>query len=124
MKKTDWTASVQKCQSEGKCRFCGALPQDVYCIEQAHVIARSRVSRPHGWVIRSAEIVPLCGPRVNTGTCHNLYDDHKLDLWSVMTDEERECAVDVVTMGNQKSNPRMDYAHEAERLCRGVAKER
>lgn len=55
-------------RSEGKCERCGRTR--AYAFEMAHLIQASDLGRGDD----PANIVLLCGPSVNTGTCHNFAD--------------------------------------------------
>lgn len=62
-------------RSEGRCERCGVAT--AYAFEMAHLINASQLGRgDEPW-----NIVLLCGPSVNTGTCHN---------WADYTAEGRE----------------------------------
>ena len=55
-------------RSEGKCERCGRTR--AYAFEMAHLVQASQLGRgDEPW-----NIVLLCGPSVNTGTCHNFAD--------------------------------------------------
>lgn len=96
----DWTRALEKVDREGRCRGCGRTTRQLGLIdrrlEAAHLLGRTydTLKHPNGELIVETEAtVPLCGPQVNTGTCHQLYDARKLDLWGRLTDSEREWAV-------------------------------
>lgn len=55
-------------RSEGKCERCGRT--QAYAFEFAHLIQASQLGRGDD----PANIVFLCGPSVNSGTCHNFAD--------------------------------------------------
>lgn len=55
-------------RSEGKCECCGRT--SAYAFEMAHLIQASHGGRGDD----PANVVLLCGPSVNTGTCHNFAD--------------------------------------------------
>jgi 5-methylcytosine-specific restriction endonuclease McrA len=55
-------------RSEGKCERCGRT--SAYSFEMAHLVQASQGGRGND----PANIVLLCGPSVNTGTCHNFAD--------------------------------------------------
>lgn len=55
-------------RSEGKCECCGRT--SAYVFEMAHLIQASHGGRGDD----PANIAYLCGPSVNTGTCHNFAD--------------------------------------------------
>lgn len=55
-------------RSEGKCERCGRT--NAYAFEMSHLIQASQLGRGDD----PANIVLLCGPSVNTGTCHNFAD--------------------------------------------------
>ncbi len=64
------------------CRSCGRA---AIRLQGAHTIGRARDDR--AGVVRPQDIVFLCAP------CHALYDTHRLDLYPVMSPEERRAAV-------------------------------
>ena len=55
-------------RSEGKCERCGR--SRAYAFEMAHLVNASQGGRGDD----PANVVLLCGPSVNTGTCHNFAD--------------------------------------------------
>lgn len=55
-------------RSEGKCERCGRTRS--YAFEMAHLVQASHLGRGDD----PANVVLLCGPSVNTGTCHNFAD--------------------------------------------------
>lgn len=55
-------------RSEGKCERCGRT--QAYAFEMAHLINASQGGRGDD----VTNVVLLCGPSVNTGTCHNFAD--------------------------------------------------
>lgn len=55
-------------RSGGKCERCGRTK--AYAFEMAHLVQASQLGRGDD----PANIVLLCGPSVNTGTCHNFAD--------------------------------------------------
>lgn len=58
-------------RSEGKCERCGRI--NAYCFEMAHLQNASQLgSGSEPW-----NVALLCGPKVNTGTCHNIADETK-----------------------------------------------
>ena len=52
----------------GKCEWCGTT--NPYCFEVAHLIQASQGGRGD----EPFNLALLCGPSVNTGTCHNRAD--------------------------------------------------
>lgn len=67
-------------------------------MELAHTTGRANdKARVRGsktvWV-EAESIVPLCGPAVDTGTCHNAYDTHQLDLGAYLHEDEVRRAVE------------------------------
>lgn len=69
--KTRITQKVRKevkRRSQGKCERCGTT--SAWSFEMAHLIQASQGGRGDD----PANIVLLCGPSVNTGTCHNVAD--------------------------------------------------
>ena len=72
-------------RSEGKCERC--LRSRAYAFEMAHLVQASHGGRgDEPW-----NIVLLCGPSVNTGTCHN-YADYTADgrAWRIGKRKELE----------------------------------
>ena len=55
-------------RSKGKCERCGRT--SAYAFEMAHLVQASKL----GSGSDPTNIVLLCGPSVNTGTCHNFAD--------------------------------------------------
>lgn len=55
-------------RSEHKCERCGRT--SAYAFEMSHLIQASHGGRGDD----PANVVLLCGPSVNTGTCHNFAD--------------------------------------------------
>lgn len=55
-------------RSEGKCERCGRSRS--YAFEVSHLVQASQGGRGDD----PANLVLLCGPSVNTGTCHNFAD--------------------------------------------------
>lgn len=81
MKRRDWTAARDKCESEGeRCRVCKKLGVDA-----AHVVPRSL--NPTDENMSADAIVPLC--RFH----HSEYDFHRLDLEPYLRTEEAAHAV-------------------------------
>lgn len=78
-----WTAMREKCDTEGRCRYCGR-PNP----EAAHIIPRSRVKPGIGEDARNC--IPLDRP------CHVAYDQGRLDILPVLTREEQAYAVELV----------------------------
>lgn len=103
----DWSWAVIK--RHPACRVCGATDRK---IELAHVIGREhdlknvsvcdwtdpRTGETHlerVALVLPDRVVPLCGPQVNTGTCHNRLDlAHDLELWDHLLDEEKRQAIE------------------------------
>lgn len=87
------TKITQKARSEvyeranGKCERC--LTTNPYAFEVAHLIPASKLGRGDD----PSNLVLLCGPSVNTGTCHN---------WADYTAEGREWRMN-------KRNELIDY---------------
>lgn len=86
------------------CRVCGKVVGQVVKFELAHVIGQKcdlkdvSICEVDGHSVRVAVVKPdrvvnLCGPQVNTGTCHNLYDSHRLDIWDFLTQAEKDQAI-------------------------------
>lgn len=89
----DWRLAREKVEREGRCRHCARSDRK---LEAAHVTGRRNDRRePLRAVdgltkgsVHPDRVIPLCGPSVDSGTCHNLYDSHRLDLRYVLTAEE------------------------------------
>lgn len=58
-------------RSEGKCERCGRT--NAYAFEMAHLIQASQLGRGDD----PANVVLLCGPSTNSGTCHHFADYSK-----------------------------------------------
>jgi hypothetical protein len=88
----DWSAARLKLEDEGRCRVCQR--GDVK-LDAAHVIGRFRDPevRPGVRRVDPDAIVPLCGPAVDSDTCHGRYDAHRLDLLPHLTVDEQVRAV-------------------------------
>lgn len=106
--KRDWTAAEVK--RADHCRVCGRGRWDAP-IELAHVVGRrcdlDQVSvcefedDRHGEMhtVRVARVlpdrvIPLCGPALDSGSCHHLFDSHRLDVWEYLTKPERFQAIE------------------------------
>lgn len=81
-----------------RCRVCGRGDRR---IELAHVIGREHdlkdVEVRDGFrvaLVRPDRVVPLCGPAIDTGSCHWAYDAYRLDLWDYLTEREKELAIE------------------------------
>lgn len=82
-KRRDWTAAREKVDAEGQCRACGAGESSDVRLEAAHLWPRSM-----GGTQEPAGIVPLCS-RLGPHGCHQLFDEHRLNLGHVLTTEEQ-----------------------------------
>lgn len=102
----DWTLA-NEVKRESFCRVCDKQFWEVKTIDLAHVLGRehdlksvSEVELDDGrGLVRMAVVIPdrvlsLCGPQQETGTCHGLYDGHRLDIWELLTDSERAQAIE------------------------------
>lgn len=102
----DWSlVFAEKGESDSVCRNCRKAPPEVERLEWAHTIGREHDKENFilgltdaGNPARLCLVVPnrvvrLCGPAVNTGTCHNKYDTSQLDIWDLMTDDEKDQAI-------------------------------
>lgn len=102
----DWSATDSKRRRERRCRVCRKSETDLRragrTLELAHTVGREFDERVQGGGrrVHADAVVVLCGPAVNTGTCHNLFDSHQLDLYPHMTDAERAWAVARVGEGD------------------------
>lgn len=89
----DWTLARQKVEAEGRCRACAR--SDVK-LEAAHVTGRRNDEKAPlraidgltKGMVHPDRVFPLCGPSVNTGTCHNKYDASRLDARWILSREE------------------------------------
>ena len=96
----DWGRA--NCQKRSVCcRVCGRSDRK---IELAHVWGIEADTRAaivtvvdgqdvRLAVILPARVIPLCGPSVDTGTCHNLQHGSRLDVWDFLTEPERFQAI-------------------------------
>lgn len=104
--KWDWSRANVKRAS--RCRVCKRSDRK---IELAHVIGikhdtrDSVITTVDGKDIRlvtvlPARVIPLCGPAVDSGTCHQLYDSSRLDVWDFLDGAERaQAIVDAGSLG-------------------------
>lgn len=101
--KWDWSkANLEK--RSATCRVCRRGDRK---IELAHTIGREADTRDAivtGDVrlatVLPARVIPLCGPSVNSGTCHNLQHGSRLDIWDHLTEAERlQAIVDAGSLG-------------------------
>lgn len=89
--KRDWTAAIDKVQSEGACRYCG-LSED---LQAAHIVGREHDPLevgPRGGetrVVLAESVVPLCSFH------HGMYDARELDLLPFLYVDEQAHAVRV-----------------------------
>lgn len=99
-----------RCPPKRACQNCGGVLGQVKELNWAHIIGRAHdpIIFTGDWqdpndpfagsmFVRLAEvheddIVVLCGPATETGTCHQLYDAHRLDIWDLLTDAQKERA--------------------------------
>lgn len=97
----DWKDAQRKVTAEGKCRGCGRTAEHLKLmgrtLEAAHTIGRtydpkSDVPRFDRYVPPAA-VIPLCGPPTDTGTCHNAFDGHELNIWPKLNHEEAHWAI-------------------------------
>lgn len=106
----DWSDALAKVEVEGECRGCRRSKKQLRVIgrtlEAAHTIGRTydrRSSRPgFDRYVHPAATVPLCGPPPDTGTCHQLFDGHDLDLWSSLRDDEIGWAIERIGSGQAR----------------------
>lgn len=102
--KRDWSLANEFKRTK-QCRVCGKVAGQVEKFELAHVIGTEHdlkdcsITEWQGHsvrlaVVRPSRVITLCGPAVNTGTCHNLYDSHRLDIWDDLTDVEKDQAIE------------------------------
>lgn len=101
--KRDWSLANEFKRSN-VCRVCGKVAGQVECFELAHVIGTEHDRKDASiceWeghsvrlaVVKPSRVITLCGPQVNTGTCHNLFDSHRLDIWDFLTQVEKDQAI-------------------------------
>lgn len=96
----DWGRA--NCQKRSvSCRVCGRSDRK---IELAHVWGVEADTRDaivtvvDGQDVRlvtilPARVIPLCGPSVDSGTCHQLQHASRLDVWDHLTETERFQAI-------------------------------
>lgn len=112
-----WLDALAKRDAEGCCRVCGSTQN----VETAHLSGREHdpvlpcplcadgftendytgerepcaACNATGLVryVRPESIVPLCGPSVDTGTCHNLQHEGALELIPRLSNDEAACMV-------------------------------
>jgi hypothetical protein len=89
--KRDWRSV--RTEASDPCRVCGREGQT----ERAHISGR-RYDRPRPgtktlWV-NPLDIVPLCGPAADSGSCHGRFDSGDLDLMPYLTTAEQMRAVE------------------------------
>lgn len=79
----DWSLVLEKRRraAASPCPVCGG---GFGCLQAAHTIGRAR---DRDGVVQPDEIVFLCEP------CHREYDAHRLDIWGVLSPQERQAAV-------------------------------
>jgi hypothetical protein len=88
--KRQWDRAIEKVESEGCCRVCGASD----FVDAAHTIGRAKqdkeVEGPRGGTylyVDPDSIIPLCSEH------HRMYDSHRLDLLPYMKLPEQVNAV-------------------------------
>lgn len=92
MRKRDWTAFIEKKESEGRCRLCGIGGR----LEAAHIIPRSRIPVHSGLAEDARNCVPLCPD------CHRRVDvadprtGFRQGLIHVTTPQEQAYCVELV----------------------------
>lgn len=102
--KRDWSIANEFKRTK-QCRACGKVTGQVKCFELAHVIGTEHDRKDCSiteWeghsvrlaVVKPARVITLCGPSGETGTCHNLYDSHRLDIWDFLTQVEKDQAIE------------------------------
>lgn len=102
-----WTDALIKTEREGKCRNCAreraTLVRMGRTLETVHLIGRTfdRV-RDGVRYVDPDSTMPLCGPPTTTGTCHNLFDSHTLNLWGHLKSRERTWVIDRVGEGQAR----------------------
>ena len=117
-----WDYAEEK--RENRCRGCGRtyteLRQMGRRIELAHIAGREHDLTPaigyeeipleRGQLfVAPTRVIPLCGPSVDTGTCHNLQHAGRLDLLGKLTaDEEIQAVADFGRLGGSG----IDRAHK------------
>ncbi len=71
--KRDWTAAREKCEREGRCRYCGGRDP-----QAAHLWHRGM-----GGGMEADLIVPLCF------YCHQRFDSHDIDILGLLSLDEQ-----------------------------------
>ena len=79
----DWSLVLEKRRraAASACPVCGG---GFGCLQAAHIIGRAR---DRDGVVQPDEVIFLCEP------CHLAYDAHRLDIWGVLSPQERQAAV-------------------------------
>lgn len=90
----------------GSCRLCNKTAAEVKKLELAHVmgcehdlketvIGKDDQGRPRRLcLVLPSRVIELCGPAVDTGTCHNGLDTHQMDVWDVLSPGEKKQAIE------------------------------
>lgn len=104
----DWRDAQARVTLEGCCRGCGKTAEHLALmgrkLDCAHIIGRTfDVKRKNDIrYVHPLSTFPLCGPPTETGTCHNLYDGHELDMWDRLTFDERGWVIGRVGEGQAR----------------------
>ena len=101
MVRRDWTAAREKCDREGRCRYCKRVGR----VEAAHVVGIRHDPSP---IVSPHAIIPLCPG------CHHQYDQGRdgLELLPLLTLAEQAHAVGLVgIMAALKRTTRIDLTN-------------
>jgi len=81
----DWSAIT--IEASDPCRICGSQGRT----ERAHVSGRTYDERTGKgrWKVHPLDIVPLCGPALDTASCHYGVDHGQIDLLPFLTVDEQ-----------------------------------
>lgn len=92
-----WQHAIEKIESEGCCRACGATD----FVDACHIVPRrfdEETTGPRGGkylYVDPRNVIALCGA-FSEQNHHAMFDSHDLDLLEVITEEEFEYAVGVL----------------------------
>ena len=106
--KRHWVDARAKVDASGRCRGCGrdieTLRRMGRTLDAAHIIGREHDLRFENGerYVHPDSVFELCGPQVNTGTCHNLYDGHQLNMWAALTGAERKWVIGRIGEGQAR----------------------
>lgn len=97
----DWSDARAKVDEFGLCRGCGRpfekLKRMGRSLDAAHIVGRTYDPKSDkasfDRYVHPDAVFPLCGPVLESGTCHHEYDGHRLNMWLRLTDSEREWVI-------------------------------